>query len=72
MDSENNTIKISKNILNTTDGELRTYQIRVNKDLIGVGKDYIVIDMTEDDLLQLGKLAMDMASSDIKELTLKI
>lgn len=49
------------------------FHMKVNKDLIGVGKDYIIIEMTEDSLMQLGKLAMDITSSDsIKELTLKL
>lgn len=47
-------------------------RIIVNKDLIGVGKDYIIFELTEEETMQLGKLAMDIASSDIKELTLKL
>lgn len=45
----------------------------VNKDLIGCGKDYIIFEMSEEEMMQLGKLAMDMATSPtIKELSLKL
>lgn len=48
------------------------YHLNINKDLIGVGKDYIIVELTQDQLMQLGKLAMDITSSDIKQLTLKL
>jgi len=64
--NKHNTITLSRNLI---DG----YQIKINKDLIGVGKDYIIIELTEDNLMQLGKLAMDITSScTVKELTLKL
>lgn len=45
----------------------------VNKDLIGVGKDYIIFELTDEQTLQLGKLAMDIATStEIKELSLRL
>lgn len=48
-------------------------RITVNKDLIGVGKDYIVFELTDEQTMQLGKLAMDMAmSTEIKELSLTL
>jgi hypothetical protein len=45
----------------------------IQKDLIGVGKDYVVFEMTDEQTMQLGKLAMDIANStEIKELSLKL
>lgn len=48
-------------------------KILINKELIGVGKDYLAIELTEEQTMQLGKLAMDIANStEIKELSLKL
>jgi hypothetical protein len=48
-------------------------QMIIQKDLIGVGKDYVVFEMTDEQTMQLGKLAMDIANStEIKELSLKL
>jgi len=48
-------------------------KVLVHKDLIGVGKDYVVFEMTDEQTMQLGKLAMDIANStEIKELSLKL
>lgn len=45
----------------------------IQKDLIGVGKDYVVFEMTDEQTMQLGKLAMDIATStEITELSLKL
>ena len=45
----------------------------IQKDLIGVGKDYVIFEMTDEQTMQLGKLAMDIANStEIKELSLKL
>lgn len=45
----------------------------IQKDLIGIGKDYVVFEMTDEQTMQLGKLAMDIANStEIKELSLKL
>jgi hypothetical protein len=45
----------------------------IQKDLIGVGRDYVVFEMTDEQTMQLGKLAMDIANStEIKELSLKL
>ena len=66
MDSEINRITLERK-------DAKYFHIKINKDLIGVGKDYIIVEVTEDTLMQLGKLAMDITSSDsIKELTLKM
>lgn len=48
-------------------------RIVVHKDLIGVGKDYVVFELTDEQTMQLGKLAMDIANStEIKELSLTL
>lgn len=48
-------------------------QMIIQKDLIGVGKDYVVFEMTDEQTMQLGKLAMDIANStEINELSLKL
>jgi hypothetical protein len=53
--------------------DAKYFHMKINKDLIRVGKDYIIVELTEDSLMQLGKLAMDIVNSDsIKELTLKM
>ena len=53
--------------------EPNKFRMEIKKDLIGVGKDYVVFELTEDALMQLGKLAMDIASSEtIKQLTLTL
>jgi hypothetical protein len=45
----------------------------IQKDLIGVGPDYVIFEMTDEQTMQLGKLAMDIANStEIKELSLKL
>lgn len=49
------------------------FRMEIKKDLVGVGKDYVVVELNEDALMQLGKLAMDMANSEtIKELRLTL
>lgn len=53
-------------------GDESKYTIKVKKDLIGVGKDYIIFELSEDALMQLGKLAMDITNSEIKQLSLKL
>lgn len=51
----------------------KTFRLEINKDLIGVGKDYIILELSEDALMQLGKLAMDITNSEgIKQLTLTL
>lgn len=48
-------------------------KVILNKDLIGVGKDYLVFELSDEQAMQLGKLAMDIATStEIKELSLKL
>jgi hypothetical protein len=47
--------------------------MEIKKDLIGVGNDYVVIELSEDALQQLGRLAMDITNSEtIKQLTLTL
>lgn len=49
------------------------FRMEIKKDLIGVGKDFVVVEFTEDALMQLGKLAMDITNSEtIKQLTLTL
>lgn len=51
----------------------KLFQIQIKKDAIGVGSDYVVLELSEDALMQLGKLAMDITSSEtIKQLTLTL
>lgn len=53
--------------------EQNKFRMEIKKDLVGVGKDYVVVELNEDALMQLGKLAMDMANSEtIKELRLTL
>lgn len=49
------------------------FRLEIKKHLIGVGSDYVVLELSEDALMQLGKLAMDITNSDnIKQLTLTL
>lgn len=58
-------------ILERTDNKL--FHLIVDKHNIGVGKDYVIVELSGDVLMQLGKLAIDITSSDeIKRLTIKL
>lgn len=50
-----------------------TFRLEIKKHLIGVVSDCVVLELSEDALMQLGKLAMDITNSDnIKQLTLTL